>query len=148
MLRYYIPEGYGDDFGDRMAALQQDRSGIDGKLLAGPYSRAALIPATPWLNSAGPGLPRLISHFWQPHQLTLRPAWAPAETSRYAIWRRYADGWQFLVQPVADSIVSLQPDPQHGKLDLLVIRAIDRVGRESEPAIWRSPAPKAGAVAN
>ena len=131
-----------------MAALQQDRGGIDGKLLAGPYARAALIPATPWLSSAGPGRPRLISHFWQPNKLALRPAWAPAETARYAVWRRYADGWQFSVQPVADSIVSLQPDPQHGKIELLVIRAIDRIGREGEAAIWRSAAAKAVAGAN
>jgi uncharacterized lipoprotein YddW (UPF0748 family) len=115
-----------------MIALMQDRRGIDGLLLAGPYIQAALVPATPWLDAVAPGAPTLrletsgIAAGWV--SITAAPG---KRATLYAIWRRHGRKWSFSVQPAGEPVIALAPDPLLGALKELVVSSVDRVGNES-----------------
>ncbi len=115
-----------------MVALMQDRDGIASKLQAGAYAQPALVPATPWLAAPTAAAPSLQA---QPGRarLALQPgAGEPAQ--RWAVWRRLAGVWRFAVLPAGERSVDV------AGADLVVVSAIDRVGRVGARGVWRASA--------
>jgi hypothetical protein len=104
-----------------MAALMQDRDGVATRLRAGPYARAALVPATPWLPGSAPGAPALRREGGA--ACRIEPAAGPP-AFLWAVWRRRAGAWQFAVQPAANLLLAAADE------DTLVVSAVDRQGIE------------------
>jgi uncharacterized lipoprotein YddW (UPF0748 family) len=102
-----------------MAALMQDRDGIATQLRAGPYAQAALVPATPWLDSAAPPAPTLRR---EGARVRIVPG-AGEVARRWAVWRRHGEQWRFSVQALQETLI----DPAGA--DLVAVAAVDRVGK-------------------
>jgi hypothetical protein len=111
-----------------MVALMQDRNGVAGKLLAGPYASAALVPATPWLGTAPPAAPQ-----WQRRpdgQVRIVPA-PGIPAAKFAVWRRQGAGWKFSVQSAGETVIEAQG------AEAIAVSAVDRLGNESPRVILR-----------
>ncbi len=94
-----------------LIALMQDRDGIATRLRAGPCAQPALVPATPWLSSVSE----------PPH----------AAPWLWSVWRRRGSQWRFEVQPGGTQVAL-------GSDDQLLLRSVDRLGRESAAKILGS----------
>jgi uncharacterized lipoprotein YddW (UPF0748 family) len=105
-----------------MVALLQDRHGIAGKLSAGPYANAALVPATPWLDATPPPAPQLKRP--AAGQVQIVPG-AGKPAASYAVWRGRDGTWKFTVQPAGDNSIEVTAG------EWLVVSAVDRLGNES-----------------
>ena len=115
-----------------MSALLQNRKGISDLLLAQSYASPALVPASPWLGQDAPAAPVLASVMVDGKEVGLRIQPGPgAATSSYAIWRRFDSGWQFSVQPAAQTVIDNGADPAGGRLSAVTVSAIGRTGNES-----------------
>jgi hypothetical protein len=118
-----------------MSVLMQDRDGIASLLQRGPYAQPALVPESPWLDDALPSAPALQA---QRGKVTLVAASGPPP-QRWAVWRRVPgrEGapptWRFEVLAVQQRIIDVRG------LDALVVHAVGRNGRISEPAVLRFP---------
>lgn len=117
-----------------MIALQQDRRGVATRLRTETYAEPALVPATPWLGAQVPEAPQIVGRNLagptRERSLLLAPGLG-AEVARYAIWRREAGQWRFAVQPARNRVVSLEPQSAFGRVDAVVVSAVDRLGNES-----------------
>ena len=129
-----------------MIALMKDADGIATALKMGPYAQAALVPTSPWLNRAAPGTsgaPAALASVAPPapqlrlegSELRLIPADASSPSAMgtfvWSIWSRRESGWQLQIQPRQQNVWSLPAD-----VTRVAVRAVDRLGRESEPAVW------------
>jgi hypothetical protein len=117
-----------------MIALQQDRRGVAGRLRTEMYAQPALAPATPWLSTQVPEPPQIVGRNLvgpaAERSLLLAPGLG-AEVARYAVWRREAGQWRFAVQPAKNRVVSLAPQGAFGRVEAVVVSAVDRLGNES-----------------
>ena len=111
-----------------MAALMENRKGISDQLKAGLYASPALVPATPWLASAPPGVPS-ISNRRVDGALSLHMV-AGKNTSEYAIWSRYGNEWRFAVAQAASGEWRVADDAVLGAANAVVISPVDRLGNE------------------
>jgi uncharacterized lipoprotein YddW (UPF0748 family) len=111
-----------------MAALMQNRKGIDDALLAGQYAQPALVPATPWLGSDAPPAPRA-SAARAGKAVRLKLALDKPDTL-LAIWSRFGAEWRFSVVP-AQPQVSIADDARLGEANAVFVSAVDRLGNES-----------------
>ncbi len=105
-----------------MAALIQDRRGLAGKLSAGLYSAATLVPATPWLDGTLPPAPQARRE--SGGRILLVPGSGKA-TANFSVWRRSGLVWDFSVQPAAE------PEIEVRGANAIVVAAVDRLGNES-----------------
>jgi hypothetical protein len=105
-----------------MVALLQDRQGIAGRLSAGPYATAALVPATPWLDATPPPAPQLKRE--AAGRVLITPA-AGKVAASYAVWRGQDGAWRFSVQPAGETAVVATTD------EWVVVSSVDRLGNES-----------------
>ena len=112
-----------------MAALMQDREGLATLLQFGPYAEPALVPATPWLDAAGNGLPvpTLVRRGAQ--VLVEGGAASSAAAARWAVWRRIGGRWRFAVQAAHERAVELRG------ADRVAVAAVGRTGRVGERRI-------------
>jgi len=113
-----------------MAALMQDRDGVATRLRTGPYAQPALVPATPWLGGGrppAPGLQRTPSG-----SLLIQPAAKGPAAFVWSVWRLRGSEWRFEVLPARNAPALPAGD------DLLVVRGVDALGHEGEPALLRS----------
>lgn len=116
-----------------MIALMQDRNGIAGRLLAGPYAQPALAPATPWLDAVPPSAPSLKRLRDGRVQIVPGPGEAAAN---YAVWRRFGTEWRFSVQPAREPMIDV------AGVDAVVVSTVDRLGNESGRAAVTLARPK------
>jgi uncharacterized lipoprotein YddW (UPF0748 family) len=112
-----------------MIALMQDRDGIATLLQHGPYSEAALVPATPWRQATPPGPPRLRAA-GNTVLVEQGPA-AGGEVATWAVWRRIDSVWHFAVLPSQERSVAV------ARADAVVVAAVGRTGALSELALLR-----------
>ncbi|MET0855137.1 MAG: family 10 glycosylhydrolase, partial [Telluria sp.] len=112
-----------------MAALMGNRKGITDQLKAGHYAGPALVPATPWLGTAAPGVPSVSARRdGKGVSLKLSPG---KDNTQYAIWSRYGNEWRFAVAPASRADVSIADDPKLGAASAVFVNAVDRLGNES-----------------
>ena len=137
-----------------MVALMQNRKSIGDELKTQLYSAPALIPATPWLESAVPPAPQIMLEQGKKIRVKITPgstSSAAQSASTFAIWAKYADNknsaksaqWRFSVVPagVKNALVEteLLSTIPAGSLSAVVVSAISRAGNESARTIMQSP---------
>ena len=133
-----------------MKVFQEDPDELNERLLAGPYAQRALVPASPWLGVGTPAVPEIATRTDVTSGalvLDIRPgAGVPVPigmggTSTLAstpwLWvvhTRGDTGWTTQIVPGAERVRVLGPRGFTGPREVRVTM-IDRVGRESRPAI-------------
>ncbi|WP_426078412.1 glycoside hydrolase family 10 protein [Janthinobacterium sp. PSPC3-1] len=121
-----------------MVPLMQNRKGISEQLKAGVYQSPALIPATPWLGAEAPGAP-LVAMRRDTASMNVRlTAGGGKPTAQYAVWARYGDEWRFSVVAGTQTEFNLMDDAI-GRVNAVVISAVDRLGNESARITLRQP---------
>ena len=121
-----------------MVPLMQNRKGISEQLKAGVYQSPALIPATPWLGAEAPGAP-LVAMRRDTASMNVRlTAGGGKPTAQYAVWARFGDEWRFSVVAGTQTEFNLMDDAI-GRVNAVVISAVDRLGNESERITLRQP---------
>ena len=121
-----------------MAPLMQNRKGIGEQLKAGVYQSAALIPATPWLGTEAPGTPLVAMRRAGDGVNVKLTAGGGKPTAQYAVWARYGDEWRFLVVSGTQAELNLMDDAI-GRVNAVVVSAVDRLGNESPRITLRQP---------
>jgi len=121
-----------------MVALTQNRKGISDQLRATTYQGQALVPATPWLASEGPGTPQVLAKRGKDGvALKLK---AGKATMLYAVWARHGGEWRFSVVPAAKVDWTVRDDAKLGGADLVLVSGVDRLGNEgARVQAWRKP---------
>jgi uncharacterized lipoprotein YddW (UPF0748 family) len=112
---------------------------LSGKLAAGPYAAAALVPRSPWLDKKAPRAPALAV---SKDGGALEARWTPRGSEPAFLWVVYtrAGGrWRHEILPVA--VTTLSRPPGLEPVSDLAVSAVDRNGNESPRA--RAPASSA-----
>lgn len=138
ITRGMVPEGPGNVHFS-MKALQQNYSGIADILLAGPYSKPALIPPSPWLDHEAPSAPMV--------DLDLKAGnihinWLhddQEDVNLWVIYQQRGKRWTYKILTSEHESLIL-PHVIRAKdgmtppdvLNQIAVTAIDRVGNESE----------------
>lgn len=129
-----------------MVPLMQNRKGISDQLKASVYQSPALIPATPWLGKEAPGTP-LVALRRDGASLNLKmTASAGKPVAQYAVWARFGEDWRFMVASGTQAELTLLDDAT-GKVNMVVVSAVDRLGNESARVTVRQAALLAVAAA-
>jgi uncharacterized lipoprotein YddW (UPF0748 family) len=115
-----------------IAALMENRKGINDQLKAQAYQNAALVPPTPWLGAELPAAPGATARRENGGLGLKLSAGAGKTVAQYAIWSRYGSEWRFAVAPGMRPSVLLPDDPSAGAANAVVVSAVDRLGNESE----------------
>jgi uncharacterized lipoprotein YddW (UPF0748 family) len=119
-----------------MVALMENRKGIGDQLMAGQYAQAALVPASPWLGSTAPALPK-VSASRSGNGVRLKLGGGNEDTL-YAVWARCGSEWRFSVVPGAQPGSFVADDAKLGEVNAVFVSAVDRLGNESARVqAWR-----------
>ena len=113
----------------------QNRDSINEKLLAGPYSGPALVPASPWLDSIAPRAPRAALRRDSSTRAVVVD-YVPGGTERVFRWvvrSRRGPEWTTVIVPGPQLSHMFDPSTATTPPDEVVISAVDRVGNESKP---------------
>lgn len=109
---------------------------LDAALTRDSYRQPALIPASPWLGTTPPAMPKLTVTV-RGKSAAVRWENAPGQPTNLWVLQILSDGlWRTDILPanqVARSFQNYLPD-------VVAIRAVDRVGNLSAPAIWSAKA--------
>jgi uncharacterized lipoprotein YddW (UPF0748 family) len=145
-----LTEGAGGNVHFSAKVFMQDRDSIVEKLLAGPYSGPALVPASPWLDSIPPREPSaylMKDSITRATMVTL----VPRGTEKPWLWvvrYRYGPDWSTLILPGAQTVHMFDAGSQATAPDAVFVSAVDRTGNESDAAkarVGRPPARSAPA---
>jgi uncharacterized lipoprotein YddW (UPF0748 family) len=115
--------------------FMQNRDSINEKLLAGPYSGPALVPASPWLDSIAPRAPRAALRR-DSSTRAIVVDYVPGGTERVFRWvvrSRSGPEWTTIIVPGPQLSHMFDPSTATTPPDEVVISAVDRVGNESKP---------------
>ena len=125
-----------------MRSLMQNRGGVADGLIKEVCAQPALIPASPWLDSAPPGAPKLKVE--ENRRVGIQAAWEPPDGEAVQSWVLQTKiGSEWVTDILAGQQTSrvLNPNP---KIDLIALTAIDRCGNAGPPAVleWCAPGPR------
>ena len=113
---------------------------LDVALLRDCYQQPALIPASPWLDAIPPVAPKLHVTTWKN---TLTIGWENGGTKPVRLWVlqcRTNAVWTTEIFPANES----GRFRENFSPDAIALRAVDRTGNLSEPAIWTPSSTKSG----
>jgi len=104
-------------------------------ILDGPYSRQALVPASPWLGADPPEAPKVtlrheggeVALNWEPEK----------DVFQWVVYYRHGDAWDYMVLPRQVTGTRLPVYGPDGKtrLEAVAVTAVDRLGNESNKLI-------------
>ncbi|MNK70371.1 hypothetical protein D3C87_897890 [compost metagenome] len=121
-----------------MVPLMQNRKGVSEQLKASVYQSPALIPATPWLGKEAPSTPVLALRRDSTSLNIKLTAGGGKPVAQYAVWARYGEDWRFTVVTGVQGELTLVDDAI-GKVNAVVVSAVDRLGNESPRVTVRAP---------
>jgi uncharacterized lipoprotein YddW (UPF0748 family) len=128
--------GVGGNVHYNMGALVRSTDDLSERLLSGPYSQPALVPASVWLSQRPPTTPTVMMTRGT-RTVTLRISGVRSEARSVPRWwlvrARYGDGWRAQAVDATASTVTLPPGGALELPDFIVVTAIDRAGVESQP---------------
>lgn len=108
-----------------MRAFYGDRLSLTTTLKREIYQTPALVPASPWLDSAPPPKPGVKLVKRKTTEVHLTPG-RGEKTWVWAIWRKQGDAWSFQTAPGDWRAITVEPGTTE-----VVVTAVDRVGNES-----------------
>jgi len=120
-----------------MRALMQNRGGVADGLINQLYAQPALVPASPWLDAAAPGAPRLTIN--DSLSSGFKAAWekgAGKDIQWWVLQIRKGSKWGTEILPGQQTSHVFKD-----KMDLIAVTAIDRCGNASAPAVLERAAP-------
>lgn len=123
--------------------LLQNRGGLADLLRTNFYAAPALAPASPWLDSNAPPRPVLVLTNGPSGAVEAR--WSPAAGETPWLWllqQRVAGQWTTRILPFSARHAALEPGTTP---DLIALRAVDRCGNTSAPAVMERVAAPARA---
>jgi uncharacterized lipoprotein YddW (UPF0748 family) len=109
-------------------SLRNDLGGIQNALMKTVYQRDALIPTSPWIQSAVPKPPKVT--------ITRSDGFTTAnwvETGRtkafwFVVYAKDKNGWSYSILPSREKSIALSSDRN---IEAVVVRSVDRLGNES-----------------
>ncbi len=120
-----------------MIPLMQNRRNLAGALQSGVYSKPALIPASPWLDSTPPAAPQ--ASLRQAPAGNIEVAWTSPETDLH-VWALYTRAgsreWDMQLLPAREQKSGTIRLKAAGITDV-AISAVDRAGNESRRTLLR-----------
>ncbi|MDR3377371.1 MAG: family 10 glycosylhydrolase, partial [Verrucomicrobiae bacterium] len=105
---------------------------LDAVLTRNVYHEVALVPASPWLDASAPAKPDLSNSVWSDAS---RLKWqsGPGEPVReWVLQTRTKGAWTTQILPASRTEARVKIPGT----DAVAVRAVNRVGNLSEPAIW------------
>jgi uncharacterized lipoprotein YddW (UPF0748 family) len=106
-------------------------------ILAGPYKRPALVPASPWLDNAPPMTP--VVKMENVNDSTIRVKWSPAageEAFRWVVYFQHGNTWNYNILNRKEQSMEIKRkggnvNGQPQQLARIAVTAVDRTGNES-----------------
>jgi len=107
-------------------------------ILAGPYRKPALVPASPWLDNQPPAPPQ--ANLTQVNDSTSRVAWTHSNSTdvfRWVVYYQYGKDWDYTILPKGSTSMDIRRSmkatatAQPQLLTNISVTAVDRVGNES-----------------
>ncbi len=129
--------GAGGNVHYNMSALVRGTDKLTDRLALGPYSGAAMVPASPWLSPVSPQAPD-VSLSRAPGRLSMTITAADHTAATAPRWwlvrARYGDGWRARLLDASMKVVPVPAGAAGDLPDFVVVNAVDRAGVES-PAV-------------
>lgn len=127
-------EGAGGSIHFSMKALMENRGGIAESLLKEVYAQPALVPESPWLSRSRPRAPKVqVRRDAEDGRIVCE--WRCPEGGAVRLWTvrmKIGDEWIVRILPRSEQTLKLPGDQP---LTMLVVTAVDRLGKESDAAI-------------
>lgn len=119
--------------------LMKNWQHIDQLLIGknGLYDRQAVVPASPWLDSATPAQPTATVRSGSAHSI-LQVQWQNASklpVSQWAVQTRSGSKWTLHLYPGSATQASIEQDSDSPSISEIAVRAISRYGIASSPVI-------------
>jgi uncharacterized lipoprotein YddW (UPF0748 family) len=128
-----------------MVALADNRKSLADRLRSTAYAVPALVPASAWLGSAVPPIPRVHASAVPGDPGAVDLEVSDAGPSRLvAVWARYGTEWIFSVVPALMRKARLEGRRNGSPLEAIVASGVDRLGNESGRVAV--PVPRTAAV--
>jgi hypothetical protein len=118
-----------------MVTLMLNRDSIGDRLIAGLYAHPALVPASPWLGKTRPEAPTAdlrADSVTGRTLLTIRPA-GPESVWLWVVQALYGAEWTTRIIPGTAREYVLAESDASAVPQRVVVRAVDRIGVESDP---------------
>ena len=109
--------------------------GLMQSLRQGVYRQQALVPASPWLGSQKPDMPRVKTVV---NDTMVLAAWQPAKdatTRNFVVYMRYGNKWQYTILPGRETSYPIQRNPGKTAPEVLTeawVSAVSHTGIESD----------------
>lgn len=119
----------------RMETFMNNPKRLSDRLVAGPYAKPALVPASPWLDSIPPGPPKAALEV---HPQELMVSVAPAEGDEVRWWvlrSRGRDHWEIDIIPGVQQKIVMHGTRATVWPDTVTVSAVDRSGNEGPGAV-------------
>lgn len=108
-------------------SLRNDLGSIQAKLQDEVYRRDALIPASPWIKAPKLRTPRVQI---KRNDQRVYASWSATNGAFwFVVYAKDKNGWSYSVVPASERSIALSADR---KLDRVVVKAVDRLGNESQ----------------
>lgn len=106
------------------------------KLMGGPYTHQALVPASPWLDNIMPSAP-VVSTQKKDDQLLVNWKAKDTDLSQWIVYTQYGNQWEYTIYSKSENNASLPihvkgDDGSNNVLKNIIVTAVDRAGNESE----------------
>jgi len=118
-----------------MAPLLRDANGVSSALRAGPYAQPALIPVSPWMNTASSPLAAPELSTSADSSAGTKLAWRPMNNQDpwlWGVWARQGTAWHFAVHPGSSRGAMIAR--QSPAIDEVRVFAVDRAGNAGASA--------------
>lgn len=125
-----------------MKSFVKDLQGVDELLKKGVYEQAAVVPATPWVDSSRPATPKA---FLRKIAATgdFELSWS-SRGKRPAFWwvihLKHGESWETIILPQKTNSYKLS-GVDAANISRVAVSAVDRLGNESAPVIIKSGKP-------
>ncbi len=111
-------------------------SAMQSALKNGPYKEKALVPRTPWISAENSTRPE-INAIKSGNMVNV--SWSAelsSKTFRWILFSKYGGSWKTDILEANTSEMSLPASKQGKNLEAVAIKEVDRVGNESQPAVF------------
>lgn len=105
-------------------------------ILAGPYKKDALVPASPWLSKLIPDAPVVVAEIIDNNVMIKWENLKPEEVFRWVVYYEYEGVWDYKILNRTDTSIELSKylneKGQKSPLTNIGVTAVDRTGNESD----------------